>query len=279
MTVYLGFDGGGTGCRAALVDGSGRVIGTGSAGSANIASDPEGALTNILTAASQALGDVPRERVSAVLGLAGANVSDTSDRVLAALGLGRAKVVSDGLIALKGALRDNDGIVASVGTGSVFAVQRAAAVRQIGGWGFVLGDEASGAWLGRASLARALRALDGFYPMTPFLAELLGATGGPEAAVRFATTAPPAAFARLAPQVVAAAAAGDAAATAVLDHGAQDAGQAIDLLQGGDRLAVVFLGGLGPAYAARLGDRWPVMAPKGSALDGAVWMAQTGWTD
>ncbi|MDO9524955.1 MAG: BadF/BadG/BcrA/BcrD ATPase family protein [Gemmobacter sp.] len=277
MTVFLGVDGGGTGCRASLVDRTGRVIGHASGGPANIASDAEGALANILATVSGALNGTPRAQVHAVLGLAGANVAQTTDRLLDQLGFGSTRIVSDGLIALKGALRDQDGIVASVGTGSVFAVQRKGIVRQIGGWGFVLGDEASGAWLGRCALADALRAMDGFTQITPFQTRLLADHGGPEAVVRFATGAGPSAFAQFAPKVIEAADAGDTAALALLDRAAQDAARSIDLLQGRDRLPVVFLGGLGPSYAARLDSRWPVVAPMGSALDGAVWMAQSAW--
>ena len=55
MTLYLGVDGGGTGCRAAVCDATGRILGEGAAGSANIWTDPEGALVNILAASRQAL--------------------------------------------------------------------------------------------------------------------------------------------------------------------------------------------------------------------------------
>ena len=64
-------------------------------------------------------------------------------------------------MALKGALGDDDGITAAIGTGSVFGAQRAGAVRMIGGWGFQLGDHGSGAVMGRSLCARALLAHDG----------------------------------------------------------------------------------------------------------------------
>ena len=51
---------------------------------------------------------------------------------------------------------------------------------------------------------------------------------------------------------------------------------AIDHLQSGDALAVTFLGGLGPAYADRLTNRWPVRAALGTALDGALILAREG---
>ena len=79
MTLYLGVDGGGTGCRAAVADAAGRVLGQGAAASANIWTDPEGARANILAAAQAALDAAATgagsASSSAVLGLAGANVA------------------------------------------------------------------------------------------------------------------------------------------------------------------------------------------------------------
>ena len=48
VTYLLGIDGGGTGCRAALADLSGNVLGTGKSGSANIMTDMNTARLNIL---------------------------------------------------------------------------------------------------------------------------------------------------------------------------------------------------------------------------------------
>jgi glucosamine kinase len=90
------------------------------------------------------------------------------------------RIETDAITAVKGALGDRDGIVAAIGTGSVFASQRSGVIRQIGGWGLVLGDEGSGARLGRSLLAAALGAVDGFRPMTPFLRAILDEHGGSE---------------------------------------------------------------------------------------------------
>ena len=56
MELYLGVDGGGTGCRAAIANGEGRILGLGEAGSANIVTDPALSRRNILTAVEGALG-------------------------------------------------------------------------------------------------------------------------------------------------------------------------------------------------------------------------------
>lgn len=276
MALYLGVDGGGTGCRAAVADDDGRMLGQGMSGPANIASDPEGAARNILSAARAALVAAGLEEealpsLRAGLGLAGANASGTVERLRAALPFASARLETDAVAAVKGALREDEGIVAAVGTGSVFAVQRGGMVRQVGGWGLVLGDEGSGAWIGRALCSAALRAQDGFRPMTPLLRELLEEHGGPLGLVTFSLGAKPVDFAALAPRAVGS---DDPTAVAVLERATADVAEAMDLLQGGGSLPVVFLGGLGPTYAERLAGRWTVRPSIGTALDGALWLAR-----
>ncbi|MEY4698012.1 MAG: hypothetical protein RIT14_2440 [Pseudomonadota bacterium] len=272
MALFLGIDGGGTGCRAAVADATGRVLGRAEAGPANIASDPAGAAANILTAAQEALAQAGGGQIAAAgLGLAGANAAGAVDHLRRLLPFPRMVVETDATAAVKGALGHADGIVAALGTGSVFARQKAARIHQIGGWGLVLGDEGSGAWIGRAALARALRAQDGFVPMTPFLATLLRDHGGADGVVTFSLSARPADFAALAPRVLAS---DDPAAQALVDMAMTEVARAVDLLQDGEALGVVFLGGLGPTAAARLAGRWPLRAAQGSALDGALLLAR-----
>lgn len=272
MTLFLGIDGGGTGCRAAVCDAAGRILREARGGPSNIATDPDRARANILAAARKALppGTDPQD-VVAVMGLAGANVAGSVARFRQGLPFPRLRIETDALISAVGALGHRDGVAAAIGTGSVFAVQRCGLVRQIGGWGLVLGDEGSGAWLGRAILARCLKALDGAVPMTPLLRQLLERYAGGDGIVAFAAKATPAEFAALSPMV---SGAEDPAAAAVMARAMADVTEAIDLLQGSDRLPVVFLGGLGPVYSSRLADRWPTAEPLGTALDGALSLAR-----
>lgn len=272
MQLYLGIDGGGTGCRAAVADASGVVQGRGEAGPANIASDPVGAAENILRASQAAIAAAGGGAVVAAgLGLAGANAAGAPERLRAALPFGRVIVVTDAITAVKGALGAGDGIVAAIGTGSVFAVQRAGVIRQIGGRGLVLGDEASGAWIGRAVLRAALRAVDGFTPMTPLLSALIDEMGGPDGVVAFSLRARPVDFAELAPRLLDST---DAAAQAVMAQAVADVAEAVAQLQQGGSLPVVFLGGLGPFFASRLQGRWDIRPALGSALDGALLLAR-----
>lgn len=274
MALYLGIDGGGSGCRAAVADDAGRFLGRGAAGPANIASDPAGAVANILAAARAALAEagVDSGAVAAVgLGLAGANAAGAAARLRAGLPFARSAIETDAVTVTLGALGAGDGIVAALGTGSVFTAQRAGRVRRIGGWGLALGDEGSGAWIGRAVLARALRAVDGFVAETPLTAALVAEHGGPDGIAAFAVAARAADFAALAPRVTAS---DDPAAAAVMARASAHVARAIDLLQRAGALPVVFQGGLGGVHAARLAGRWTVHKAAGTALDGALALAR-----
>ncbi|RGP37617.1 BadF/BadG/BcrA/BcrD ATPase family protein [Pseudotabrizicola alkalilacus] len=278
MALFLGIDGGGTGCRAAVTDQAGRVLGRGHGGPANIASDPETARSNILAATNEAMfaalgpAEALREipHLMAGLGLAGANAAGAAGRLRLALPFARARIETDAVAAAKGALVAADGIVAAMGTGSVYAVQQRGVIRCYGGWGLVLGDEGSGAWLGRAALSLALRAVDGFAAMTPFLQQLIDQHGGAAGVVSFAQTARAADFAQLAPGIVQS---DDPAATEL--WGAAVSGVAAILLRLRETVPspVTFIGGLGSAYATAL-SQVPQAAAKGTALDGALLLAR-----
>lgn len=270
---FLGVDGGGSGCRAVLADASGRVIGRGEAGPANIASDPEGALGNILAACSAAMDEIPAQEIRAVLGLAGANLTPNGEALIERLPF-RARVVQDVTTSVRGALGSSDGIVVAIGTGSVFARQIGGKIHSIGGWGLRLGDEASGAWIGRALGMRAGRALDGFCDVTPLLRAFLEEIDGRSGLIAFSLRATPADWARFAPRVLEA---DDPAATAIRVAAAEEIRAAITLLQPEDRLPVTWIGGLGPALAL---DDWPRAEAKGNALDGALALAMEDvfWT-
>lgn len=276
--LFLGVDGGGTGCRAALADETGRILGEGRGGPANVVSDPDTALASVLEAASGAMAAAEEgndlTRLTAVLGLAGANVVEAAAAFHARLPFASSRVENDVVVAVKGALGADDGIVAAIGTGAVYGVQRAGTVRLAGGWGLILGDHGSGGWMGRGLFEAALLAHDGFVEKTPLLAAILREMGSPDAIVAFARRATPADFARAAPRILDAG--DDAAAQRIL--GAADGGiaRALDHLESDGALPIVFTGGLGPLFAARLGHRYPnlIHLAKGCALDGALALAR-----
>lgn len=275
----LAIDGGGTSCRGRLcVTGQGEVEATG--GPANI-SDFEGALSRLgaliaelYDKAGHSAGEAAR--TVAHVGLAGVIDVAGADAVARRLPFARTTVTSDQPTMIVGALSGQDGAVAAIGTGSFVGVQSAGAVRVIGGWGLAIGDQASGAWLGRELLKHVVLAGDGVGPASPITETILERLGGVAGVTRFSLSARPADYGRLAPEVVAAAEAGDALAARLMGEGAEYIIAALAALgwAGGERLCLS--GGLGPAYARLLPPDVTagLVAPGGTALDGAMILAR-----
>ncbi|MGR9450496.1 BadF/BadG/BcrA/BcrD ATPase family protein [Rhizobium leguminosarum] len=279
--LAIGIDGGGTSCRAAVADRNGNIIGRGKAGPANILSDLENSLLNIVESARQALRDAGLaaetiSSVAAVVGVAGANVGDYGRRIEKALPFAEGRVVTDALIALQGALGDADGIVGAFGTGSVYNARRDGRLNGIGGWGFVVGDQASGARLGRDLLERSLLAHDGVRPASPITEAVMAEYGNdPERIVEFAHSARPKDFAGYAPIVFQHAAKGDAVAVGIVTDAATAIGESLDALLWPECPSICLLGGLAEVYEPWLSERYrPLLArPKHDALHGAVELA------
>lgn len=275
----LAIDGGGTRCRAAFCDG-GAVLSV-ETGSANVSTDFDAAVREIVAGLVRLaeLAGRSRDALSALpafIGLAGVTGPAIAERLRAALPLKRARIADDRPAALRGALGRRNGVVAHCGTGSFFAAQRDGAMRFAGGWGPVLGDEASAQWAGRAALRLTLEAVDGRRAATPLTERLLADFGGAAGVVRFAGAARPADFGALAPQVTACAGRGDAVAVEIMRLGAAEIARALPHLGWSPGEALCLTGGIGPRYADWLDApcRAALTAPEGAPLDGALALAR-----
>lgn len=276
--LLIAADGGGTSCRVALSSGGRRV--DLQLGRANVHSDPEGAAATLcdgLERLAALAGIAPSDLSRAVgyFGLAGANAPAAAARVARRLPLARVRVEDDRRAAIVGALGQEDGTVAGIGTGSFFARQNAGAVDLRGGWGFLLGDEASGGWLGRMALTRVLHAADGIAPDSDLTRALASRFGGPQGILDVVADARPGDIAALAPDVVAAAQIGDVTGAALMRAGADHILRATGALGWQAPEPFCPMGGLGQAYLPWLPADMvdAVRTPRGSALDGALLLA------
>lgn len=278
MDFYLGVDGGGTSCRAALADATGRIRGRGNGGAANIMTDPDKALASIVEASRAAVADAgcdPAQTFSipAVLGLAGANIDTFAERISSRLPFRHFLLQTDSSVALRGALGSHDGAVAILGTGSVFLSKRGEHTVQIGGWGFTVGDQGSGARIGRRALEETLLANDHVVPASALTTTLLSEfESDPDRIVEFGNVAIPADFARLAPRVFEFASGADPTARRIIEAEARMVSASIDAVMWPECSRLCLLGGLAPFYPPFLTDRYRriLVEPLGSALDGAV---------
>lgn len=281
MTFVLGIDGGGTSCRAALATVSGEILGRAKSGAANIRSDLTGARTHIVDAARQAFvaaGADPEliTQTPAILGLAGANVGTYKQQLEAILPFSRSSVETDFEIALEGAVGSGDGAIAILGTGSAYMVRKNGRSHSVGAWGFQVGDQGSGARIGRDLLEQTLLAYDGIREASPLTGEMMAIfRDNPQDLVEFTTHAKPGDFGGFAPKVFENAEKGDAVATWIVDKSVADVEASLNVLdlQAGDPLCL--LGGLAPLYAPRLAERFRALlkTPIDDALGGSVRMA------
>ncbi len=278
-STVLAVDGGGTRCRVACeIGGAVRCVET---GAANVSTDFDGALIQI-QAGLDALSRQVSIRVEdmlgwpAFVGLAGVTDSETAEHLRDALGLTRARVEDDRPAAVRGALGAQDGLIAHCGTGSFLAMQSNRAMRFAGGWGSVLGDEASAQWVGRRALSETLCAYDGTQVETGLTQKLLTDLDGSAGIVRFAQSASPAQFGALAPAVTSAAKQGDRVAVQIMQAGASYIAGAANRLGWQPGRTICLTGGIAGQYAAYLPDdmRSAVRPPLGEPLTGALALAK-----
>lgn len=281
MDLVLGIDGGGTSCRAAVATTAGVILGRAKSGAANIRTDLTGARSSIVRAAQLAFTEAgidPEliDRTPALLGLAGSNVGTHRQQLEAILPFSKCAVESDALIALEGALGSGDGAIAILGTGSAYMLRRGGVARTVGGWGFLVGDQGSGARIGRDLLEETLLGYDNIRPASPLTRALLAVfRDNPRDVVEFTTTAKPGDFGGFAPMVFEHAAKGDQVAEFILSRAVADIEASLGVLDLADDEPLCLLGGLAALYAPRLSERYRarMQAPIQDALGGAVAMA------
>jgi len=180
-------------------------------------------------AATQAGGGGELPVARAVVGVAGAGRDQEQSELAHALvtaGVARqVRVLPDGAVALATAFDDGPGILVNAGTGSVaYARDPSGALHRAGGYGWQLGDEGGGYWLGRRALEVAARAQDGRGEGSTLLARLLSALGLQQFddLVRWTATATPSQVAALAPHVLNAAREGEVVARRAVDQAAAE---------------------------------------------------------
>ena len=285
-TVIIGVDGGGTGCRVAIGTLSDGVLSRSEGGRANAASDAALAVKNIASTVEEAarLAGIPTSALShatAHIGIAGILGAEDSARIASALPYKTITVTDDRPTAVTGALGRHDGYLLSLGTGAFAAASQAGVFTFLGGWGFYVADQGSGAWLGRAGLEQIKLCHDELADHTPLTRKLFEKFGGdPNALVSFSVTAKPGDFATLAPEIIAGAQAADPWGQAIMKKGANHLMRCLARLgfRTGDTLCLT--GGIGPHYAGYLPEEFLSgrIQPKGSALDGAFQLASSNAT-
>jgi glucosamine kinase len=281
--LLMGVDGGGTASRARLTDMDGRVLGEGTAGPANLRFGVEQSFGAVFYATEQCLAAAGLaraevKRIVACLALAGA--SEPTECAAAKNHVHpyrRMIITTDAHAACIGAHDGKDGGVVIVGTGAIGFAHINGETHRVGGWGFPVSDEGSGAWLGCEALRRVLWAHDERIDWSDFLQSLFTEfQSDPHKIVHWMTTARPRDYGKFAPLVFEHAARQDPLAMALIRLAAGHIdGLAIRLLDlGAPRLSLV--GGLAekidPYLAPRV--RQHLATPVADAVTGALALAR-----
>ena len=281
--LFVGVDGGGTGCRARIEDANRRLLGTGIAGPAALRIGVDRVLAEVEKACRAAIEDAglaanALSSLHAAVGLAGVGRKGAIEQLMLQPHPFHSVVYAhDATIACIGAHGGRDGGIVIVGTGSVgFALVGGREVR-VGGYGFPISDEGSGADLGLHAIRLALRAYDERSVGTSLTHDILMRfQNDPFEAVAWMDKATATDYATFAPLVMRHADDGDQIARRIV----RDAAEQIDELArrlsecGAPRIAL--LGGLASSMQPWLApDVQRRLVPvEGDAVDGALHLAR-----
>jgi N-acetylglucosamine kinase-like BadF-type ATPase len=164
--LFAGIDGGQSSTTAVVMNGSGDILGTGTAGPCDHVDEPpdsrrcaDACETAVARALAAAALPAASRLEAVVIGLSG--YDGAFHGIPPAFGAARVQYEHDAPIALAGAVEARPAVVVIAGTGSVaYGEDGAGKSIRIGGYGYVFGDEGSSFALAREALSQAMRDAD-----------------------------------------------------------------------------------------------------------------------
>lgn len=279
MLHVLGIDAGGTKTVCLLADDRGHVVAEARRSGANLQAVGELEVEKVLhEVMDEAIGERDITPAAICLGIAGVDRPDDSGIVrgiMKRIGYkARIVIVNDALVALEAGAPGQPGVVVISGTGSIsYGRDARGQAARSGGWGYVLGDEGSGYWIGRAALRAVLREADhrgSATILTPLLLKHFG-VAQPQGLIHhvYNTNLKPSAIGALATSVQAAFSEGDQVAAGILRGAANEleasalsVARRLELI--GHEFAFILAGGIFkavPWLQQELERRLPIAAP------------------
>lgn len=278
----LAIDGGGTKTQARLIDTTTQQQWQAVTGAASLTNDFNASVTHIrqLIRLLCQQAAVSTQQPVAVIGVAGAGnliLKQQLHNILSA-DLTLFDITTDARIALYGAHLGQAVANVIIGTGSVaMRLNAEGTEKQIGGWGFNIGDEGGGAWLGKQAVRQLLWELDSNEGPVSTLALSLSKQLGTDnsALLSWLKNAGPKDFAAFAPLILSLATRCPQA-DKLLQQQATEIEKLIACCCDTLPLPVVLSGGLAASVQSRLAPEYQALlqTAKGNALDGAILLAQ-----
>ena len=280
--LFLGVDGGGTRCRARLETADGNVLGRGIAGPASMRFGLELVRDSIMGATRQAMKEAGLDETAlgdiyAGIGLAGTGHPGAREALESwPHPFAGAWFEGDGYTAYLGAFGGGDGGIVIAGTGSIGVTYQGKTVR-VGGYGFPISDEGSGADIGLNALRHSLRTLDGREQASDFSRDILARfRNDPARAIKWAQEGSATDFASLAPIVTRHAAAGDPAALKLVQQAAAQIAEIAETLLDKGVPQVAVIGGLAEILKSYMAPRITnrLVPPQADAMAGGILLAK-----
>lgn len=183
--LFLGVDGGGTNCRIRLADENLVTLADAAGGRSNLQIDNGDPAWHSITEGTRqvfaraGIDFAETANTYACFGMAGGRLP-SARKAFAARDwpFAGVEVYDDIDVARAGAHGGEDGAVIIVGTGSAALAMVDGVRHQCGGWGFHIGDQMSGAILGRELVRRAVEAADGLVSGSPLTRAVIAKLGG-----------------------------------------------------------------------------------------------------
>lgn len=284
---WIGVDGGGTGTRVVLARPHGEVLARGQAGPSALGQGIEAAWIQIMLAIQQAFAQahLPFVPAQCVLGAGLSGVNNLVWResfVASNPGFSKLVLASDATTTLLGAHAGQPGLIVAAGTGSVGeALHRDGCRTSVGGWGFPVGDEGSGAWIGLHAMRHAQAALDGRAQAGPLAQAVWQQCGTTRSAVQaWCAQAGQGGYASLAPLVFTCEGQ-DQHADALINQASQELEVIAQALDPAQTLPVAFCGSIGELLKTRVSHdlQQRMVLPKSGAVEGALELLKTDIAD
>jgi len=282
MSVVVAVDGGGSRCRLAAFTNDGELLARVKVDShASLSISPVAAWQSIdmgIRALSVKLGKTaPWLPDRLMLGLAGSLKENRREQLADAMPRGLSyELVTDGHAQLLGATGGETGICLAIGTGSVMHwLDNDGQAGMAGGWGYPVGDEGSGAWMGMKAIQHYIWHIDGRQRRSSLIEALEERIGTSVGQIQqWSTESHSSVLAQLAPVVFEHAHLEDDLAQSIVEEAVMQCFQLLSLAP--DDLPVYVVGGVGdqlrPVLAKSIGNR--LYKAKGDALHGLWQISQ-----
>ena len=158
---YLGIDAGASATKWALINELGVVkSGVDASMDGHLYRDASKIrMDSVLNKISEEISGKKVDRI--YMGITGVVHDGSIEKYLEKYFMAPSIVVSDIELAYRANFVQGDGILLYAGTGSVaYAIDEKGEIHQIGGWGYLLGDEGAGYWIGREAIRQALHLIE-----------------------------------------------------------------------------------------------------------------------